>query len=111
MNVLEALLGARTVILQDCGFWREQWPDHELWTRFPALSMPEARDYQSEVMQLHNAAISDLSHVPRNSYDQVMTLSICTKQRRVKFAHVHCMLAVESEQLPYPTSAAVRCRL
>jgi hypothetical protein len=69
VNVLEALLAGRT--LQDCGFGREQRPDHEIWSRFPALSPPEARDCQYKVMQLHYAPIADLNHVPRNSFDQV----------------------------------------
>lgn len=57
VSVLETLLAGRAVILQDSGFWRQQWPDHELFMRFPALSTPEAREYQYDVMQLHNTAI------------------------------------------------------
>ena len=95
VSVLEALLAGRAVILQDSGFWRQQWPNHEIWTRFPALSTPEAREYQYEVMQLHNTAILDLEYIPRNSYDQVHSKAIEAVQLR-RTAVERCLACVDA---------------
>jgi hypothetical protein len=65
------LEAGRKVILQDAAFWRQAWPDHELFGWCSALNSPEQREFEHGVLRHHHAVMADMQHVPRNSFDQV----------------------------------------
>lgn len=83
---LSLLKMARHVLIQDSGWWRQQYPHHDIWRRFPALTHPRVLDFQDKVMRLHKMSTAELAFVPRNSVQEVGVLSLFTDMHQQPFA-------------------------